>query len=72
MLEWEYQVCQLDTAFGLLSMRDNLNKQGAEGWELVSVITHQSFLMAIFKRVTTFRGDRDLSLEEQGEGEQGL
>ena len=55
MQEWEYHVWYVDTSGEAQSIRDDLNRAGGEGWELVAVAPHEvkvsgPVLVAIFKR----------------------
>jgi Domain of unknown function (DUF4177) len=51
---WEYYIWHLDSSIDAAAMRDDLERQGREGWELVSVVPSGSgqgtTLIAIFKR----------------------
>jgi hypothetical protein len=51
---WEYYVWHLDSSIDAAAMRDDLQRQGREGWELVSVVpsgaVQSATLIAIFKR----------------------
>jgi hypothetical protein len=55
MQRWDYHVWYLDTSAEAESIRNDLDRWGREGWELVSVVPHTSsvsgpVLVAIFKR----------------------
>jgi hypothetical protein len=57
MQKWEYHVWYLDTSLEAQSIRDDLERWGQEGWELVAVTPHESsvsgaVLVAMFKRPT--------------------
>ena len=54
-MKWEYHVWYLDTSMEAESIRDDLDRWGREGWELVAVVPHESsehgaVLVAMFKR----------------------
>ncbi|MBI1248636.1 DUF4177 domain-containing protein [bacterium] len=64
--KWEYKTLKISTSFGFFSgtdfnsdeLADLLNKEGADGWELVSVFDigdaggESKFVVAILKRPT--------------------
>jgi hypothetical protein len=54
MQNWDYYVWHLDPTMDAAAMRDDLARQGNEGWELVSIVPVGSgqapSLVAIFKR----------------------
>jgi hypothetical protein len=49
---WEYYVWHLDSGMDAAAMRDDLQRQGRDGWELVSVVPsgQGATLVALFKR----------------------
>lgn len=44
--QWEYKII----SHSIASPRDELNEEGAQGWELIGVVTHTSETYAYFKR----------------------
>lgn len=46
-MRWEYEIFRCDR---ITVLKTELNRQGAEGWELVSIIEREGYLQSCFKR----------------------